>query len=355
MTSPSYLISWGGTNWNLAKGSAPPQSLGRNPTAGDVLTRLAAAGPKPTLFLDLPPAKELAEDLGFKSNEAASVEVVSGPENAQYLLVGRINNGRVEYTWMQKNLSADPEHPFSQAKSGTLCSSNSSYPPRTNWVPSSSPVMEGSSPAKNTASDTLTEYAYKLARVRAWLELPAPPAGTTDEFPYRLVLRKVSASSPSQETQEGPVANGETYSLVLKAVSDIPATLKPQWVYVAAIDCSGTGKLLYPLSAQGNLLPQRKEGESDWPKEIELTGAAERIKITPPFGIDTYIMLTTLDQLPDTSAFNFSGVLSRGGSKNPLGQLLFGAGMNRRGNELEVPANWSVSYTPVLSVPWPTK
>jgi hypothetical protein len=194
-----------------------------------------------------------------------------------------------------------------------------------------------------------------LARVRAWLELPAPPAGTTDEFPYRLVLRKVSASSPSQETQEGPVANGETYSLVLKALSDIPATLKPQWVYVAAIDCSGMGKLLYPLSAQGNLLPQRKEGESDWPKEIELTGAAERIKITPPFGIDTYIMLTTLDQLPDTSAFNFSGVLSRGGSKNPLGQLLFGAGMNRRGNELEVPANWSVSYTPVLSVPGPTK
>ena len=354
MTSPSYLIAWDGTSWNLSKGSAPPQSLGRNPTAVQVQKRLAAGGPKASLFLDLPPAKELAEGLGFKSNEAASVEVVSSPQSAQYLLVGRISNGGVEYTWMQKNVSADPEHPFSQAKSGTLCSSNSSYPPRTNWVPGASPVMEESSQAKNTASATLTEYAYKLARVRAWLELPAPPAGETDEFPYRLVLRKVSVSGPPHDTQEGPVTNGERYGLVLKAVSDLPATLKPQWVYVAAIDCSGTGQLLYPLSAQGNLLPQRKEGESGWPKEIELTGAAEHIAISPPFGIDTYIMLTTLDQLPDTSAFNFSGVLTRGAnSKNPLAHLLGDAGMNTRGGKVEVPANWSVSYTPVLSVPGP--
>ena len=355
MTSPSYLISWDGTSWNLSKGSAPPQSLGRNPTAVEVQNRLAAAGPKASLFLDLPPAKELAEGLGFKSNEAASVGVVSGPESAQYLLVGRINNGRVEYTWMQKNLSADPEHPFSQAKSGTLCSSNSSYPPRTNWVPASSPVMEEYSSPQNTAAGALTEYAYKLARVRAWLELPAPPAGTTDEFPYQLVLRKLSASSPSHDTREGPVANGESYGLVLKAEGDLPATLTPHWVYVAAIDCSGTGQLLYPLSAQGNFLPLRKEGASDWPREIELTGADEGIKITPPFGIDTYIMLTTLDQLPDTSAFNFSGVLSRGGSKNPLAQLLSDAGMDTRGSKPKVPVNWSVSYTPVLSVPGPAK
>ena len=356
MTSPSYLIAWDGTSWNLSKGSGTPQSLGRNPTAAEVQKRLAPAGPKPSLFLDLPPAKEFAEGLGFKSNEAASVEVVSSPQSAQYLLVGRIGNGGIEYTWMQKNVSADLEHPFSQAKSGTLCSSNSSYPPRTNWVAGASPVMEESNQAKNTASATLTEYAYKLARVRAWLELPAPPAGETDEFPYRLVLRKVSVSGPPQDTQEGPVTNGERYGLVLKAVSDLPATLKSQWVYVAAIDCSGTGQLLYPLSAQGNLLPQRKEGESGWPKEIELTGAAEHIAISPPFGIDTYIMLTTLDQLPDTGAFNFSGVLTRGAnSKNPLAHLLGDAGMNTRGGKVEVPANWFVSYTPVLSVPGPTK
>jgi hypothetical protein len=354
MTSPSYLISWDGTNWDLAKGSGTPQSLGPNPTAAEVQTRLAAAGPKPSFFLDLPPAKELAAGLGF-TDEAASVEVVSSPQTAQYLLVGRISNNHIEYTWMQKNVSADPEHPFSQAKSGTLCSSNSSYPPRTDWIPGSNPMTEVPSLGKNTASDRLTEYAYKLARVRAWLELPAPPAGETDAFPYRLVLRKLPAGSPPQDTQDGPVADGERYGLVLKAVSDVPATLKPQWVYVAAIDCSGTGQLLYPFSGQGNFLPQQKEGKSGWPREIVLTGAAEHIKIGSPFGIDTYIMLTTLDQLPDTSAFNFSGVLTRGAdSKNPLAHLLSDAGMNTRGPKVEVPANWSVSYTPVLSVPGPT-
>jgi len=313
-----------------------------------VLQHIAPADAKPGLFLDLPPAKDLASGLEFKSNEAAAVEVVSQPQDAQYLLVGRTNEGHVEYSWMQKNVSQDPEHPFSQARSGSLCSSNSSYPPRTNWVPYST--------GADTAGATLTGYAYKLARVRAWLDLPAPPGGADDDFPYRLALRKLSANSAPHDTQEGPVANGERYGLILKAVGDVPANLKPHWVYVAAIDCSGSGKLLYPLSAQGNLLPQRKEGETAWPKEIELTGAAETIKITPPFGIDTYIMLTTLDQLADTSAFNFSGVLTRGVSLgNPLARLLGDAGNNTRGLEPEVPANWSVSYTSVLSVAGPAK
>ena len=346
ITSPSYLVSWDGNNWTLAKGGAVPQSLGKKPTAAAVLQRIAVPNAKPALFVDLPPPKELATGLEFKSSEAAAVEVVSHPENAQYLLVGRENDGRVDYTWMEKNVSQDSEHPFSQARSGTLCSSNSSYPPRTNWV----------SADTDTAAATLTSYAFKLARVRAWLELPAPPGGAANEFPYRLALRKLSAGSPSQDTQDGPVANGESYGLVLKAMGDLPATLKPHWVYVAAIDCSGSGKLLYPLSAQGNLLPQRKEGESAWPKEIELTGTAERIKITPPFGIDTYILLTTLDQLADTSAFNFSGVLSRGAVfESPLARLLGDAGTSTRGLEPEVPANWSVSYTSVLSVPGPAK
>jgi len=344
ITSPAFLISWDGNNWTLAKGGAAPQSLGKKPTAADVLQRIAPGDAKPGVFVDLPPAKDLASGLEFKSSEAAAVEVVSQPQNAQYLLVGRTNDGRVEYSWMEKNVSQDAEHPFSQARSGTLCSSNSSYPPRTNWVAYST--------GADTASLTLTGYAYKLARIRAWLELPAPPGGADDDFPYRLALRKLSAGSGSQETQEGPVTNGESYGLVLKAVGDVPATLKPHWVYVAAIDCSGSGKLLYPLSAQGNLLPQRKQGETAWPKEIELTGATEKIKITPPFGIDTYIMLTTLDQLADTSAFNFSGVLSRGAIfQSPLARLLGDAGTNTRGLEPEVPANWSVSYTPILSVP----
>ena len=68
--------------------------------------------------------------------------------------------------------------------------------------------------------------------------------------------------------------------------------------------------------------------------------------------MDTYILLTTADQIADLSAFNFSGVLqaTRGGPKSPLAQLLGNASANARGINPAVPVNWSVQYMPIRSV-----
>jgi hypothetical protein len=68
--------------------------------------------------------------------------------------------------------------------------------------------------------------------------------------------------------------------------------------------------------------------------------------------VDTYILLTTADQIADLSAFNFSGVLqaTRGGPKSPLAQLLGNASANARGTNPVVPVNWSVQYMPIRSV-----
>src|SRR5579871_3123882 len=53
MTSPSYLISWDGNNWNLIKGGAAPQNLGKKPTTADVLQHIAPSEAKASVFLDL--------------------------------------------------------------------------------------------------------------------------------------------------------------------------------------------------------------------------------------------------------------------------------------------------------------
>jgi hypothetical protein len=124
------------------------------------------------------------------------------------------------------------------------------------------------------------------------------------------------------------------------------------WVYVLAIECSVEGQLLYPRSGEGNFLPEKGPDAKSWPTEIDLSGGSGTFSIGSPFGIDTYILLTTADQIADLSAFNFSGVLraARGGPQSPLAQLLGNASANARGINPTVPVNWSVQYVPIRSV-----
>ena len=152
--------------------------------------------------------------------------------------------------------------------------------------------------------------------------------------------------------QDGTVVDGDTYGLALRLEGKITASTPRRWVYVLAIECNGEGQLLYPLSGEGNFLPEKSPTPSGWPTEIDLSGKNGTFTIGSPFGIDTYILLTTADQIADLSAFNFSGVLqsTRGGPKSPLAQLLGNASANTRGVNPSVPVNWSVQYMPIRSV-----
>lgn len=354
LTSPTHIVAWNGSTWTLSKAGAEAQDLGATPTAEGLLQKLGSGAATARVFLQLSPSKELKAALDL--NPAGSVEMVAGPEWAQYLLVGRAKAGRIEYAWVQKNLSEDDKAKWSADERGVLCSPDSPYPPRTDWVEAGE-----TADAVRKTSATLTEYAYGLARVRAWLELPVPPGGQSGAFPYRLALRKLGAAAASAGkpalVDEGPVFDGESYGLVLQASGDIPANLRPKWVYVLGIECNGEGHLLYPLASQGNLQPQRKPGDPEWPRTVELTGDTERIDISAPYGIDTYVLLTTSDQLSDLSAFNFKPVLTRGaerGSLSPLTRLLEGANSNTRGMSPSVPANWSVQYLPIRSMRKPS-
>jgi hypothetical protein len=346
-------MAWNGSEWTLTNAGGPVVTLGRNPTAPAIQSHLPAKG-KIGFFLALPPSSELfpALKLGARSENSA-VEVAASPEHAQYLLVGRGAGKEIEYSWLRKNITeSDAKTKLNPTEDGNVCSSDSPYPPRTNWLP-----VGTTADSLEKTSETLVEYADRLARVRSWLELPVPPSGANDAFPYRLALKRVDSPANGKPNgsgliQDGTVVEGDTFGLVLRAEGKITAATPRRWVYVLAIECSGEGQLLYPRSGEGNYLPEKGPDAKAWPTEIDLSGASGTFSIGSPFGIDTYILLTTADQIADLTAFNFSGVLqaARGVPRSPLAQLLGNASANARGVNPTVPANWSVQYMPIRSI-----
>ncbi len=352
-SSPDYVMAWNGSQWTLTKAGAPAVNLGQNPAAPAILSHLPSKG-NAGFFLALPPSSELLPALKFGSGSGnGAVEVAASPERAQYLLIGRAAGKQIEYAWVKKNISEDDSKvKLNLDEEGNVCSSDSPYPPRTNWLP-----LGATADSFATTSGTLTQYADRLARVRSWLELPAPPGGANEAFPFRLALKRVDSIANDKQSdrriiQDGTVVEGDTYGLVLRAEGKITASTPRRWVYVLAIECSGEGQLLYPRSGEGNFLPEKGPDAKAWPAEIDLSGTSGAFSIGSPFGVDTYILLTTADQIADLSAFNFSGVLqaTRGGPKSPLAQLLGNASANARGINPAVPVNWSVQYMPIRSI-----
>jgi len=139
---------------------------------------------------------------------------------------------------------------------------------------------------------------------------------------------------------------------------DTSFPLRTDWTPAASATLGATGhdltelaarlaKVKLWLSLRGNQLPER----GAVPSEISLTGIGPGIKIVPPFGLDSYVLLTTTEQLPDPSLLEFDPVLTRGarGPSSPLGDLLGSASSGRRGMERPVPSNWAIHYLQIRS------
>ena len=77
------------------------------------------------------------------------------------------------------------------------------------------------------------------------------------------------------------------------------------------------------------------------------------LRVGPPYGVDTFILLSTAQPLPDPYALNFEGVASRGsrGLESPLEKLLANTSSGTRGFSGEVPTNWGIALTTMRSVP----
>jgi hypothetical protein len=335
--TPTYRLEWNGSSWVLVQPEVLEEKLGKTFTAKQLLEKFpTGAKEKAKLFVRFPPFPELLGALNLnKGKERGAIETTTIRQQADYELVGRLNGKTLEYAWVFPNMTreeADQKLP---------------HPVRTKWR------MAATTPdSVKTAAGNLQEETVKIARIFSWRQLQqqAPPA--EGNFPYTLMLRNVETQELIPIGIAQAVAAGK-YTLVLQASEE---GLKPgvtqRYVYVYAIDRDGAVNLLFPRPERGtveNYLPYKGDaGKTQKPSEIPL----ETITIRAPFGLDTYILLTSGDPIPNPTALEQQGVGVRGEEpKNPLARFLYGLGSETRGPVVKTPANWSVASFVLRSVP----
>ncbi len=347
------LLSWDGTNWTLQKGkpsdpastSGPsaklnldtkptaPISLGARLTADSLKQHL---GPGAKLWVNLPAPRELADKLAIHESGSA-VQAASNLAGANYILTGVLTSDGPAYAWFSKSeFAAGPRlNPVKDHSPG--CSATSQYPVRTDWT-----ALADSTQA-DAVSKKLNEYALRLAKVHGWFNLSDSATGESAASYYKLIM--VNAADQAALPPDKPAKQGDQMKIALQ--SDDRVT-EPRWVYVLDIDCHGTGTLLYPIDYAENQFPNAGANEHQFVLPHSLT-----LRVGPPYGIDTLILLSTAQPLPDPSALNFEGVTTRGsrGVETPLQKLLSGASSGTRGFPEPVPTNWGIDMTRVRSIP----
>ena len=270
----------------------------------------------------------------------STAQTAASVTDAAYVLAGSIVKGDPSYTWFHKNEFASVPHPSATPDHSPGCSATSPYPVRSDWVAAADDT------AAPTAAETLNTFSMRLAKVHGWLQLSNNAvAGASEENYFKLAL--VPMTTTNAVDSNSPVHENDRMRLALQSNGTVK---DPRWVYVLDIDCHGKGSLIYPLNYSENQYP----GEGDQDNQIILRHAPT-LKVGPPFGVDTMILLSTAQPLPDPSVLNFEGV-ARGATrsaKSPLEELLSSASAGSRGlgAEVEVPTNWGIQTPSLRSLP----
>jgi hypothetical protein len=317
---PTHVVRWnaksdGNAGWLLESPSGQT-ALGKVLTTPAIVAALAATGggPPAVVGMMLPAPKELVDALELGPNKAnPAVAVVGDRAQAQYQLIGRRHEAGVEYAWVL---------PGAEEKANAIV-----LPLRSDWV-----ELTGRAA---TAAHDLSDLAARLARVRGWATLESPDRS---DFPYQLMLKHKGGA-----LQSGDAVQGGT---VIQAFLRAPAGLTdvvPRSVYVFAIDSHGNGVLMFPTG--GAVENRYPIGAKDTPPtEIALP---IKVRVVPPFGVDTYYLLTSAEPIADPYVLEWKGPRTQNhdtqtrGATNPLQNLLSGIGTRTRGFET-VPATWTL-------------
>jgi hypothetical protein len=337
----THILCWDGKNWTLQQaGAASPTILGPQLKA-EMLKQHLPADAK--LWANLPPPKELAAKL-TPADATSAVQLAPEMTGADYALTGSVTPDGPAYAWYHKNeLAAGPPKEGANDHSPG-CSATSQYPVRTDWVD-----MTGLADL-DKGSTSLNKYASLLGKVHGWLDLADSPADASSGDYYTLTMVPATAPAVAGQTAQpghadSPVRQGDQLKLALQSSERV---IERRWVYILDIDCHGKGQLVYPLDYAENQFPS----DSDNGRQFVLPGA-RTLRVGPPYGVDTLILLSTAQPLPDPFALNFEGVATRGtrGADSPLEKLLADTSRGTRSISGEVPTNWGITLTTMRSVP----
>ncbi|MBU0488511.1 MAG: caspase family protein [Bacteroidetes bacterium] len=318
--APTHTIFFNGSEWFLGTPDGKSESLGKKPNASTIQKKLPSGA---KVFVSLPAHSNLLESISKSFVENNAVEITSTASEAQYFLTGRILNGRLEYALLLPGITTND-------------ASDNPMPVRTDFI-----YCNPADAGYQACVDTLAGYSLKLAKLKAWLTLTGP--SDDGSFPFYLALRN---SQTKEVITQGEVYKNENFGLVLCADKDNLDYWdgSKRYVYVIAITSQGDVMLCYPLSSVENKFPRMTENHT--PQAEVPLGTKSLITISEPLGVDTYIMLTSDEPLPNPNALASSGVKTRGISNSGLSALT-NVGAGTRGT-INTPANWSISRLSVV-------
>jgi Caspase domain/Domain of unknown function (DUF4384) len=290
-TTPAHLIRHGDRGWQLLDTSI--RQFSDDDAGAEAAIDAIPRGS--SVFLQFPAPKS------FVLPE--SVETTPDFANADYILTGRYANGRLTYAWVRPGVTRVDRR-------------GCGLPLRTAWVEHSSPALR--------------DAAFRLRRILAWQLLESPPVGRS---PYHLALRRDS----TRALVSGAVTGHARYRAVLRG-TNLPPRVEARYVYLFVIDSHGRSILLFPRSASGSV-------ENHFPVDDTIAPPPEipvaAFEVAPPYGVDTYVLLTTDEPLPNPSILEWDGVRANPTRPStPLEQFLIEIGYGTR--SIVTPANWSI-------------
>lgn len=346
----THILSWDGSSWvlqqpkpqstaraastmNLDKTAPPPVNLGEKLSADALKQHLDKDA---RVWVNLPAPKEVTDKLALHDSQSP-VQTAKSLAEANYLLTGVLTENGPAYAWFHKSeFAAGPRTKITKDHSPG-CSTDSPYPIRTDWTA----LVDGTK--AEDLGKKLNDYALKLGKVHGWLTLQdSANSGSASSF-YNLAL--VHAADGSNLPADQAAQQGDRLQMALQSDERVVGA---RWVYVLDIDCHGTGTLLYPINYSENKFPTSDGSSLKFVLPHSLT-----LRIGPPYGVDTLILLSTEQPLPDPYVLNFEGV-ARGtrGAESPLQKLLSDRSSgSSRGFEGEVPTDWGMSIMRLRSVP----
>lgn len=317
--SPSHVLRWLGSSWQLLAPGENPRDLGGNPTAEGVVSHLPR---KARLFLELPlPAARVAEFEIGPGTLHDGIEATTDPARAAVLLVGRWIENRIQYAWLRPDSAAT--------------ANLSGLPAATPWRP----VPEG-------AENPLRGDLYHLRKLQGWLTLESPPEGA---FAYRLALE--SAADLAILPEGGTLRGGDFCFLTLRKKPGFgPDRIRSRHLYIFQIDSEGNSALLFGSRADSNRIPF--DPEEPAPPSIRLSDEPQ-VHVIPPYGRDTYFLLTTNEPLANPRVLEYRGFRKRGPiGGTPLEELLsLTGGTGHRNAPLITPVGWSIEHLSFVSAP----
>jgi hypothetical protein len=318
----THLLHYTISGWELVDTDGNSEMLGSDRAAVAAVARLPNGA---SLFVQFPAPAAVIDNISVgPGTDRDGIEPADQSSSADYVLAGRYSAKRISYAWLRPSVKRSDRR-------------RSGLPVRTTWI-----SLDGHKETLRDGTIELRDAVLRLRRIHAWQLLESP---RHTRSPYFLALRR---ERDDEIVRGDSIAGGERYGLLLRARSvPLPTRVEPRYVYVFTVDSWGNSTLLFPReSSVENRLPP----DGAPPREIPL--GAVRLEVEPPYGVDTYYLLTTDEPLPDPGILEWNGVRTRGpNSLSPLQELLALTGGATRGVALVTPTTWSIERFVCESVP----